>query len=405
MKQDNIIIKQLMRKMFAMLVLAAAMLCAMPVNARAAAKLAVTASPVEVNGRKMTLYAGQSSRISITYKGEHLEARKAKLKSSRKKVATISKDGVIRAKKKGTASITVKYRKKSFKIKVTVKNAPEGFTGTEGNTQTTPAPETQTSVTHPLTSLTVVNPGGECWTGCPIGILAKGDWMNYDNLLPVFYSISYPMHIRQNFGDIQEGKKGQDFFAVCIKTPGTHRITCTEKATGRQWSVTVHVKDTAAAEKAAIGSVLKWAKDYAADDRNWKEWQKDYTTNQKIWYAIGKWMENNTGYHQWVNVTGTYPNGRFQYGFRDFYIPWFYHPLYKKDGQLGRTVTCINTAYISLKLVTAAGFTGKVVTNTGQVKWCCQGHTWMEGTVDGKKMAIDPTKNSNHNRVTYPMLA
>lgn len=42
-------------------------------------------------------------------------------KSSNKKVATVSAKGVIAAKKKGTATITVKSGKKSVKCKVTVK--------------------------------------------------------------------------------------------------------------------------------------------------------------------------------------------------------------------------------------------------------------------------------------------
>ena len=45
--------------------------------------------------------------------------------SSNKKVATVSKKGVVKGVKKGTATITVKtYNKKTFKLKVTVKKAP-----------------------------------------------------------------------------------------------------------------------------------------------------------------------------------------------------------------------------------------------------------------------------------------
>ena len=42
-------------------------------------------------------------------------------KSSNKKVATVSKNGVIKAKKAGKATITVKSGKKTVKIRVTVK--------------------------------------------------------------------------------------------------------------------------------------------------------------------------------------------------------------------------------------------------------------------------------------------
>ena len=41
--------------------------------------------------------------------------------TSNKKVATVTKNGVIKAKKKGTATITVKSGKVTKKVKVTVK--------------------------------------------------------------------------------------------------------------------------------------------------------------------------------------------------------------------------------------------------------------------------------------------
>ena len=46
---------------------------------------------------------------------------KVKYSSSNKKVASVSAKGVIKAKKKGKATITVKSGKKTYKIKVTVK--------------------------------------------------------------------------------------------------------------------------------------------------------------------------------------------------------------------------------------------------------------------------------------------
>ena len=44
-----------------------------------------------------------------------------KYSSSNKKVVSVSSKGVIKAKKKGKATITVKSGKKTYKIKVTVK--------------------------------------------------------------------------------------------------------------------------------------------------------------------------------------------------------------------------------------------------------------------------------------------
>lgn len=102
-------------------------------------------------------------------------------------------------------------------------------------------------------------------------------------------------------------------------------------------------------------------------------------------------VKQSPEYHPYVNGTG-------QYGFRDFYVPWFYHPLYKKDGQLGLTETCFYTSAVALKIVSQAGFTGVVKQNS-------MGHKWVEGTVDGGGMSIDPVKHSDHAYVNYPMLA
>ena len=55
-------------------------------------------------------------------------------KSSNKKVATVTKNGgVIKGVKKGKATITVKYKKKTVKLKITVKKAAKA-TAKVGNT-------------------------------------------------------------------------------------------------------------------------------------------------------------------------------------------------------------------------------------------------------------------------------
>lgn len=63
-------------------------------------------------GKKTTLkpvITPFTSREKVTYR------------SSNKKVATVSSKGVVTAKKKGTAKITVRSGKKSYTVKVTVK--------------------------------------------------------------------------------------------------------------------------------------------------------------------------------------------------------------------------------------------------------------------------------------------
>ena len=72
---------------------------------------------VKLNKKKVTLYVGKSVRLKV--KGTK---KKAKWKSSSKKVATVSSKGTVKAKKKGKAKITAKVGKKKLVCRVTVKN-------------------------------------------------------------------------------------------------------------------------------------------------------------------------------------------------------------------------------------------------------------------------------------------
>jgi len=79
-------------------------------------KTTLTATNISVveNG-SMTVYVGQKVKLKV--KG----FKKPKWKSSNKKVVTVSKKGVLKAKRKGTATITAKKGKKKKTIKVKVK--------------------------------------------------------------------------------------------------------------------------------------------------------------------------------------------------------------------------------------------------------------------------------------------
>ena len=76
--------------------------------------LKVTAKGLRKN--KVTLKKGKTLKLKVK-----TNKKKVTFKSSNKKVATVSKAGKIKAKKKGKATITVKAGKKKVKIKVTVK--------------------------------------------------------------------------------------------------------------------------------------------------------------------------------------------------------------------------------------------------------------------------------------------
>ena len=93
------------------LALAAAMI--MPQSMDAAAK-----KKVKLNKTKVVLKVGKKTTLKLKN-----NKKKVKWSSNKKKVATVTKKGVVKAKKKGTAKITAKVGKKKYVCKVTVKAA------------------------------------------------------------------------------------------------------------------------------------------------------------------------------------------------------------------------------------------------------------------------------------------
>ena len=79
-----------------------------------------TTRKIRLNRRKLTLKKGKSFRLKVTLTPEDSQD-KIIYRTSNKKVATVSKTGKIRAKKKGKARITVISGKKKVICKVTVK--------------------------------------------------------------------------------------------------------------------------------------------------------------------------------------------------------------------------------------------------------------------------------------------
>ena len=68
---------------------------------------------------KKTITVGSKLIIKPIYKNKAVK-KGAKFSSSKKAVATVSKKGVIKAKKAGKATITIKYKKKKTKIALTI---------------------------------------------------------------------------------------------------------------------------------------------------------------------------------------------------------------------------------------------------------------------------------------------
>lgn len=81
---------------------------------------AATAKKLKMKKKKVTIEVGQKKKLAVTVK-----PKKAKIKwsTNKKKVATVSKKGVVKGKKKGTAKITAKSGKKKATCTVKVKKA------------------------------------------------------------------------------------------------------------------------------------------------------------------------------------------------------------------------------------------------------------------------------------------
>lgn len=119
---------------------------------------AVTSKKASLNHKHIILNVGEKQKLSIKNYNKLI-----KWKSSNKKVATVSKKGVVRAVKKGKANISAKIKGKKYICKVTVK--AENITTKSQNTlngtiteTTVPASAGKTDVTPIPTEIPDVNP-------------------------------------------------------------------------------------------------------------------------------------------------------------------------------------------------------------------------------------------------------
>lgn len=101
------------------IIMALALTLAMPVTAQAAKKKAPKISKTKVT---MTI-TKKKTKPAVQLKVKNVSAKNVKWTTSNKKVATVSKNGKVVAKKKGVAVITVKVKgSKTLRCKVTVKD-------------------------------------------------------------------------------------------------------------------------------------------------------------------------------------------------------------------------------------------------------------------------------------------
>lgn len=123
--------KRLVSLLMAVAMILSALGTAPPETAEAASKVKVKSVKVEnVKKKKLTLRKGKTFKlkVKVKVKPNKKKYKKVKYVSSNKKVATVSSKGKIKAKKKGTAKISViskKNKKKKTVIRVTVTDKPQ----------------------------------------------------------------------------------------------------------------------------------------------------------------------------------------------------------------------------------------------------------------------------------------
>lgn len=83
----------------------------------------IEAQSIKLNKKKVTVVKGKTVKLAATISPADTTDRTVKWKSSNKKVATVDKNGRVKGKKKGTATISATTSNgRTFKCKVTVKN-------------------------------------------------------------------------------------------------------------------------------------------------------------------------------------------------------------------------------------------------------------------------------------------
>ncbi|MGG4439646.1 Ig-like domain-containing protein [Brevibacillus fortis] len=76
---------------------------------------------LEADDTSITIKKGDSEKIKLTYDGDDISSTKAKWKSNKSSVASVSSSGSVKGKKKGKATITAEYKGYEVEIEVTVK--------------------------------------------------------------------------------------------------------------------------------------------------------------------------------------------------------------------------------------------------------------------------------------------
>lgn len=111
--------KKTKRFLAALLILLCTSCISLPPNMTTTQTYAAPAKKISISKKNVVLEPGKTVKLKLKN-----TKKKPKWTTSSKKVATVSNSGKVTAKKAGTATITAKLDKKSYKCKITVKSKP-----------------------------------------------------------------------------------------------------------------------------------------------------------------------------------------------------------------------------------------------------------------------------------------
>lgn len=142
--------------------------CKVTVRTKAATK-------VKLNKTKVSLDIAKTKTCQLKVKGT---SKKITWKTSNKKVAAVSKTGMITARKKGTAVITATVGKKTYKCKVTVKDTRKNDPQKEDTTKEETEDPKSVAI-HPIKKDNdgyFEGPRYQCTCGTPLHADIEGEW-------------------------------------------------------------------------------------------------------------------------------------------------------------------------------------------------------------------------------------
>ncbi len=167
----------------------------------------VTVKKLKLNKQKVTITA----KRTVTLKLNNAQLSPVTWSSSNKRVATVSKKGVVRGRYAGTCTITAKYKKRTFKCQVTVlRNSYDSLRATN------PVNEKNMGKVVLAGSSTLARWGGAAAAFAPLEILNMGisnstvsDWMVWQtDLVAAYRPSAVVLYVGNN--DIGNGDREVD---------------------------------------------------------------------------------------------------------------------------------------------------------------------------------------------------